>query len=110
LPVKITKPEGDRLSFDQALAKAAPHLNSPERTFVAAVGGMGDANLFRDTVFADIEGLPCGKAGAAALVTFIGPAWKRTVGLKYQQSKYFELTAAGRALVLAAARLIEGGA
>jgi hypothetical protein len=105
-------PAPGRLSFDHALSLAAPWLTPAERRFLASVAGLPRAAPLRRAPIAPSRGAL--RAGEG-LVTYIDAAWKRclqtlTGEAICRSSARFALTHAGRALVLRAARLIEGSA
>lgn len=106
-------PAPGRFSFDQALCLAAPWLSPAERRFLASVAGFAQRRAFAPGAYRAIEGAPFGTG--EGLVTYIDAAWKRclqtlTGEAICRSSARFALTHAGRALVMRAARLIEGGA
>jgi hypothetical protein len=106
-------PAPGRLSFDHALCLAAPWLTPAERRFLASVAGFAPRRAFAPGAYRAIEGVPFG--AGEGLVTYIDAAWKRclqtlTGEAICRSSARFALTHAGRALVLRAARLIEGSA
>jgi hypothetical protein len=106
-------PAPGRISFDHALCLAAPWLSPAERRFLAAVAGFARPRAFAPGAYRAIEGAPFG--AGEGLVLYLDTAWKRclqtlTGDVVWRASTRFALTHAGRALVMRAARLIEGGA